>query len=157
MKKEIHPDYHPVLFVDDSAKFEFASRSTMTSKETRDINGVKHFVVKLEISSASHPFFTGKQLLIDTAGRVEKFRRKYGSETKGSEVKVARPKAEAKPVARPKAAPKAKVEPATETAAPKSKADAAPRTAAPKSKVDAAPRTAAPKPKADAAPRTAAP
>jgi len=77
MKKEIHPEYHPVVFVDPSVGAEFVTRSTMTSSETRDIDGVKHFVIRMEISSASHPFFTGKTRLVDTAGRVERFREKY--------------------------------------------------------------------------------
>ena len=77
MKKEIHPKYHPVVFVDPSVGAEFVTRSTMTSKETRDIDGVEHYVVKMEISSASHPFYTGKRKFVDTAGRVERFRQKY--------------------------------------------------------------------------------
>jgi large subunit ribosomal protein L31 len=82
MKKDIHPDYHPVLFVDSGAGFEFASRSTLRSDETRDVDGVEHHVIRLEISSASHPFFTGRQHFVDTAGRIEKFQRKYGGEKK---------------------------------------------------------------------------
>lgn len=78
MKPEIHPEYHPVLFVDTGSDYEFASRSTMKSDETREINGVDHYVIKIEISSASHPFFTGQQRFVDTAGRIEKFQRKYG-------------------------------------------------------------------------------
>lgn len=78
MKKDIHPAYHPVLFVDTGAEFEFASRSTARTKEVRKIDGVDHFVVRLDISSASHPFFTGKQRFVDTAGRIDKFRSKYG-------------------------------------------------------------------------------
>lgn len=83
MKKDIHPEYHPVLFVDGGADFEFTSRSTLTSEETREIDGIEHYVVRLDISSASHPFFTGKQRFVDTAGRIEKFRRKFqrGSQT----------------------------------------------------------------------------
>ena len=78
MQSEIHPDYHPVVFVDTGAGFEFVSRSTMRSKETREIDGVEHFVIRLDISSASHPFYTGKQRFVDTAGRIDKFRSKYG-------------------------------------------------------------------------------
>jgi len=78
MKQGIHPDYHPVIFVDTGADYEFVSRSTMTSKETREIDGVKHYVIRLDISSASHPFYTGKQRFVDTAGRIDKFRSKYG-------------------------------------------------------------------------------
>lgn len=75
MKNGIHPKLNPVVFVD--GKNEFITRSTMTSTEKRDIDGVEHFVITVEISSATHPFFTGKQKLIDTAGRVERFNRKY--------------------------------------------------------------------------------
>jgi large subunit ribosomal protein L31 len=78
MKPGIHPDYHPVIFVDSGAEVEFVTRSTLVSDEVRDVDGVKHHVVRLELSSASHPFFTGKQRFVDTAGRIEKFRRKYG-------------------------------------------------------------------------------
>jgi large subunit ribosomal protein L31 len=78
MQDGIHPTYHPVVFVDTGAGFEFVSRSTMKSKETRDIDGVEHFVIRLDISSASHPFYTGKQRFVDTAGRIDKFRSKYG-------------------------------------------------------------------------------
>ena len=77
MKKDTHPKYHPVVFVDPSVGAEFVTRSTMTSAEKRDIDGVEHFVIRMEISSASHPFFTGKQRFVDTAGRVERFRAKY--------------------------------------------------------------------------------
>ena len=78
MKADIHPEYHPVLYVDAAAGEEWASRSTQTSGETREIDGVEHYVINVDISSASHPFFTGKQRLVDTAGRIEKFQRRYG-------------------------------------------------------------------------------
>lgn len=78
MKKEGHPQYHPVIFVDSSTGDEFVTRSTLRSKETRSVNGVEHFVYKCDITSASHPFYTGKQRLVDTEGRVDRFRRKYG-------------------------------------------------------------------------------
>ncbi len=77
MKADIHPEYHPVVFVDTSADFELVTHSTKKSDETREIDGVEHFVIRVEISSASHPFFTGQQRFVDTAGRVEKFQRKY--------------------------------------------------------------------------------
>ncbi|REJ84578.1 MAG: type B 50S ribosomal protein L31 [Acidobacteria bacterium] len=77
MKSDIHPELHPVVYVDASAEHEFVSRSTQTSDTTRTIDGVEHYEIRLEISSASHPFFTGKQHYVDTAGRIEKFRRKY--------------------------------------------------------------------------------
>ena len=79
MKQGIHPDYHPVVFVDTGANSEFVTRSTMKSKETREIDGVEHYVIRLDVSSASHPFFTGKQRFVDAAGRIDKFRSKYGT------------------------------------------------------------------------------
>lgn len=78
MKPDIHPEYHPVVYVDIGANFEFVSRSTKTSKEVRKIDGVDHYVIRLEISSASHPFYTGKQHYVDTAGRIERFRQRFG-------------------------------------------------------------------------------
>lgn len=78
MQDGIHPKYHPIVFVDTGASTEFVTRSTMKSKETREIDGVEHFVVRLDVSSASHPFFTGKQRFVDAAGRIDKFRSKYG-------------------------------------------------------------------------------
>ena len=77
MKADIHPEYHPVVFVDGGSDYELVSRSTMKTSETREIDGVTHYVVRVEISSHSHPFYTGKQRFVDTAGRIEKFRRKY--------------------------------------------------------------------------------
>ena len=76
MKTEIHPKVNPVVFVDTSCGAEFVTVSTLKSEETRDIDGVLHFVIPMEISSASHPFFTGKQVLVDTARRIEKFQKK---------------------------------------------------------------------------------
>jgi len=75
MQRDIHPDYHPVVFVDD--EFELVTRSTLTSGETRTIDGVEHYVVRLDISSNSHPFWTGQQRFVDSEGRVERFRAKY--------------------------------------------------------------------------------
>ena len=82
MKKEIHPDYHPVVFVDVGSDFELVTRSTVTSEEKREIDGVEHYVVKIEVSSATHPFYTGKQHFVDAAGRIDKFRRKYSQDKK---------------------------------------------------------------------------
>ncbi len=83
MKKGIHPDYRPVVFQDSSADFSFLTRSTIKSSETIAWeDGNTYPLIKLEISSASHPFFTGKQKLVDTAGRVEKFKRKYAKKEK---------------------------------------------------------------------------
>lgn len=79
MKPGIHPDYHPVVFRDKGAHFAFLTRSTVTSSNLIEWeDGNTYPVVDVEISSASHPFWTGKSKLIDTAGRVEKFRARYG-------------------------------------------------------------------------------
>lgn len=78
MKKDIHPDYKEVIFHDLSSDFKFLTRSTMKSKETiKWEDGKEYPVIKVEVSSASHPFFTGKKMFVDTAGRVEKFKNKY--------------------------------------------------------------------------------
>jgi len=74
-KKDIHPQMHPVIFRDVAAKTEFRAMSTATSKEKETIDGVEYFVIQLDVSSASHPFFTGKQKLVDTSGRVERFKK----------------------------------------------------------------------------------
>ena len=79
MKQGIHPDYHPVVFRDVSADFAFLTRSTVTSDRTIDWeDGNTYPVVDVDVSSASHPFYTGRSRVLDTAGRVEKFRRRYG-------------------------------------------------------------------------------
>ena len=78
MKKEIHPKYKEVVFQDTSVDFKFLTKSTMTSEETiKWEDGKTYPLVKIEVSSASHPFFTGKKIFVDTAGRVEKFNRRY--------------------------------------------------------------------------------
>ena len=76
MKPDIHPKLHPVVFID--GEHEIVTRSTMKSDETRTIDGVEHFVVHVDISGHTHPFYTGKQRLVDTAGRIERFRARYG-------------------------------------------------------------------------------
>ena len=83
MKKGLHPDnYRPVVFKDMSNEEIFITRSTVAAKETIEIDGVTYPLVKLEITSSSHPFFTGKQKLVDTAGRVDKFMSRYGPRPK---------------------------------------------------------------------------
>ena len=78
MRKEIHPDYQEVIFWDTSSDFKFLSRSTMKTKDTiKWTDGKEYPVIKVEVSSASHPFFTGKKMFLDAAGRVEKFQKKY--------------------------------------------------------------------------------
>ena len=78
MKKDIHPEYKPVVFHDTQSDTNFMTRSTMTSKETiKWEDGKEYPLIKIEVSSASHPFYTGKKIFVDTAGRVEKFNRRY--------------------------------------------------------------------------------
>ena len=75
MKKDIHPTMNPVIFRDASAKKDFFGTSVLTSEEKETVNGVEYFVIHLDVSSASHPFFTGKQNMVDTSGRVDRFNR----------------------------------------------------------------------------------
>jgi large subunit ribosomal protein L31 len=79
MKKNLHPKVHQVVFKDVSADFSFLGTSTMDSKETIKWEDGKNYpLIKVEISSASHPFFTGKQRVLDTEGRIAWFKKKYG-------------------------------------------------------------------------------
>ena len=83
MTKGIHPEnYRPVVFQDMSNEDIFITRSTMAAKETIVVDGVEYPLIKVEISSTSHPFFTGKAKLVDTAGRVDKFMSRYGERKK---------------------------------------------------------------------------
>ncbi len=78
MKKGIHPEnYRMVAFKDMSNEDVFLTRSTANTKETLEVDGVKYPLIKLEISRTSHPFYTGKSKLVDTAGRIDKFKTKY--------------------------------------------------------------------------------
>ena len=79
MKQGIHPDYHPVVFRDISAGIAFLTRSTVTSStEIEWEDGNTYTIIDVDISSASHPFYTGKAKIVDAAGRVEKFNQRYG-------------------------------------------------------------------------------
>lgn len=77
MKKQIHPDYHPVCFVDVSSGARFLTRSTMKSKQVENIDGVDYFMVTRDVTADSHPAYTGEKRFVDTAGRVEKFQKKF--------------------------------------------------------------------------------
>jgi large subunit ribosomal protein L31 len=79
VKPEIHPEYRDVMFVDLSNDFKFVTRSTVQTRETIKHEGKEYPLVKIEVSSESHPFYTGKHKIVDTAGRVEKFRQKFGN------------------------------------------------------------------------------
>ncbi|MDR1102416.1 MAG: type B 50S ribosomal protein L31 [Tannerella sp.] len=83
MRKGLHPEnYRQVVFKDMSDENMFISRSTIQTKETIELEGVTYPLVKLEISNTSHPFYTGKAKLVDTAGRVDKFMSRYGNRNK---------------------------------------------------------------------------
>ena len=83
MKKDIHPkNYRPVVFKDMSNDEMVISRSTIDANETIEFDGVSNPLLKLDITSSSHPFYTGKQKLVDTAGRVDKFMTRYGNRGK---------------------------------------------------------------------------
>ena len=83
MKKGLHPEnYRPVVFKDMSNGDMFLSRSTVATKETIEFEGESYPLLKIEISSTSHPFYTGKSKLVDTAGRVDKFMSRYGNRMK---------------------------------------------------------------------------
>ncbi len=75
MKADIHPNYMPAIFID--GENEIITRSTMSSKEKREVDGVEYNVINVDISAYTHPFYTGKQRLVDTAGRVERFKQRF--------------------------------------------------------------------------------
>ena len=83
MKKDLHPkNYRFVVFKDMSNGYQFLSRSTAESKESVTWEDGKEYpVIKLEISNTSHPFYTGKNVLVDTAGRIDKFKKRYEKKT----------------------------------------------------------------------------
>ena len=78
MKQGIHPDFHQVVFMDSATGAKFLAGSTMESQETVDYEGNTYPLIRVEISSDSHPFYTGKQKFAQAAGRIEKFNKKYG-------------------------------------------------------------------------------
>lgn len=78
MKADIHPNYKEVVFQDLSSDFSFLTRSTLSSKEKITwTDGNEYALIKVDITSASHPFYTGKQKVMDTGGRVDRFRKRY--------------------------------------------------------------------------------
>ena len=79
MKPGIHPEYRKVLFIDSATGDEWVTRSTIASNEMREVDGEQIPVVKLEISSFSHPFWTGKMRELDADGKIDRFRRRYAS------------------------------------------------------------------------------
>lgn len=97
MKEGIHPDYREVVFKDTASDYQFIGRSTVETRETIELDGVEYPLVKLDISSASHPFFTGKQQFVDTAGRVDKFFARYGKKKGGAKKEEAQEQASEAP------------------------------------------------------------
>jgi len=79
MKAGIHPNYREVVFQDMSIDFKFITRSTINTRDTIEFEGKTYPLVKIEVSAESHPFYTGKHKIVDTAGRVDKFRKKFGA------------------------------------------------------------------------------
>ena len=96
MKKDIHPEYREVLFHDTSVDEYFLVRSTLNTDQTKEYKGKTYPYCVLDIPSVSHPFYTGKQKLVDTGGRVDKFRKRFGNKTKT--VPVAEAAAEEAPI-----------------------------------------------------------
>ncbi|HMQ43932.1 type B 50S ribosomal protein L31 [Mariniflexile maritimum] len=83
MKKDIHPgNYRIVAFKDMSNDDVFLTKSTATTNETLEVDGVEYPLIKMEISRTSHPYYTGKSKLVDTAGRIDKFKNKYAKFSK---------------------------------------------------------------------------
>lgn len=79
MKKDIHPKYGPVVFVDMTTNARFISKSTRTSERKEVIDGVEHSVISIGVTSDSHPFFTGQNQFVDTEGRIDKFQKRFGT------------------------------------------------------------------------------
>ncbi|TDK67987.1 type B 50S ribosomal protein L31 [Sapientia aquatica] len=79
MRDGIHPNYREVVFQDMSIDFKFITRSTINTRDTIEFEGKTYPLVKIEVSAESHPFYTGKHKIVDTAGRVDKFRKKFGT------------------------------------------------------------------------------
>lgn len=91
MKKDIHPsDYRPVVFQDSNDNTTFLTRSTAPTEETITLDGVEYPLVKVHISSSSHPFFTGQEKLVDIEGRVDKFKARRQAGAKARAAKVAK-------------------------------------------------------------------
>ena len=96
MKPDIHPAYRPVVFQDTSSDFSFLTKSTIETSDTIEWDdGNTYPLAKVEISSESHPFYTGKQILVDTTGRVERFRKRYGDTGSATKAEAEVPEVEA--------------------------------------------------------------
>lgn len=90
MKKEIHPAYHPAIFVDMTTGTRFITRSTKSSEKKETVDGVEYNMISMGVTSDSHPFFTGQKQFVDTEGRIDKFQKRFGTVRR-----VSKPKADA--------------------------------------------------------------
>jgi large subunit ribosomal protein L31 len=88
MKKELHPQYNPVVFVDMTTGARFVTRSTKSSEKKEVIDGVEHSIISAGITSDSHPFFTGQKQFVDTEGRIDKFQKRFGAVRRVGKPKV---------------------------------------------------------------------
>jgi len=109
MKKDLHPtDYRPVVFQDLNDNSTVITRSTVATEETITLDGVEYPLVKVHISSSSHPFFTGEERIVDVEGRVDKFKARQAAAKQAREAKAA---------AKPKAAKKIRIDETTKLGA----------------------------------------
>lgn len=106
MKKNIHPKYQQVLFVDSSTGHKFVCGSTLEPEGTETFNGKEYPVYRVSVSSASHPFFTGSKQLVDAEGRVDKFKKRYSAAA--VQARNAKEESEEQPKEQPKKKPAAK-------------------------------------------------
>jgi len=88
MKKDLHPAYQPVVFVDMTTGKRFISRSTKTSDKKEVIDGVEHSLISIGVTSDSHPFFTGLAQFVDTEGRIDKFQKRFGAVRRAGKPKL---------------------------------------------------------------------
>ena len=88
MKKELHPQYNPVIFVDMTTGARFITKSTASSEKKETIDGVEYSVISAGITSDSHPFFTGLAQFVDTEGRIDKFQKRFGAVRRVGKPKV---------------------------------------------------------------------
>ncbi len=97
MKADLHPTYHPVVFLDITTGKKFISRSTATSGKTETIDGVEHYIISMGVTSDSHPFFTGQNQFVDTEGRIDKYEKRFGAATRRAGKPKLKPTAAAEP------------------------------------------------------------
>ncbi len=91
MKEGLHPDYRKVVFVDANTGKEYKTRTTKRSSEKKTIDGVEYQVISLEITADTHPFWTGKMHRIDSAGRIDRFNKRFGTQIVGAKRKTRKP------------------------------------------------------------------